>query len=1024
VFRGFLDNTGATQQVGIWHGSGGNYSLLVLTDDPAPGAGTGATFEEPLVPTRRAAFSPKAIGFQAMVNSTAGNALSLWSSANGILTKIAVQGQDAPGGQTYIALGGGNFFGADDGSIAYRGTAGNPGDVYGLTGIWLWQRGPLGSGTVSVVAKELDAVPDVAGATWNGLSLAAVGGGSDPIIYFFGGMDDPNPNGPGGGLYQAPLGQQPSAYVRYKDEAATGVPGALFNAIEALDVNATGDVAFRAQLRAKDPFAVPQPVDDTNDQGIYLNRTLILRKGTFDPASGRTFNGFDLDNLVINNAGQIAFRAGVANGPSGIYRRNADGTITVIAEIGQRAPGAPSDVTFSFFGTISEGVEEMNNLGQVVFFAHTSDGATGLWCNDPDGTLQLVVRKNAQIKVAEGDVRTVRLFGFAYDRANGSGTGGHDGRPKYINDSGQVVFEVEFTDGKTAIVEVGGSVEPPDEDDTAANLLASTTDLDPINTFTGELLEYEKLDLNLGGPMPLKFGRYYSSKLANGSGIASALGRNRLHNFDAKISVVSNDATIVLSDGRVIHFTLTNGKWTLAGRADVAFQLVQTGGEFLLADPRSQRMWTFEATGRLMKIEDGRGNSHVLHYDDAANPARLSRVTDDFGRTLALTYDAATGHLVKVRDAAADDPNPSVREANFTYTGENLATATDALGHTTTYNYDATGRLLSTQLPRGNTPFSQTYANGRVTTQTEHPTAAVTQTSSLAYDTAAHRTTITDPVAARVHTYTATGELAELKDEAGKRITFTSDETGRRSTATDQLGRTVRISYDAASGRPESVQAEDGSTTTFNYETRTVRGITFFDLAKITYADGTSRSFSYDEQGNLLSVIDQLGKKSSFTYDAHGELLTAENPTGGVATYTYDAATGNLATSKDSDTSETSYSYDAFSRLTRVTFPSVPPAGPAQIEITYDDADRVTTIADERGNAFTYTYDENDNVTVVTDPTTATIQLGHDALDRVVQITNRLGKTSSRNSIRATCSRPPRTSSDTLPRMRTTHGSG
>ena len=62
--------------------------------------------------------------------------------------------------------------------------------------------------------------------------------------------------------------------------------------------------------------------------------------------------------------------------------------------------------------------------------------------------------------------------------------------------------------------------------------------------------------------MPLKFGRYYSSKLANGSGIASALGRNRLHNFDAKISVVSNDATIVLSDGRVIHFTLTNGKFT------------------------------------------------------------------------------------------------------------------------------------------------------------------------------------------------------------------------------------------------------------------------------------------------------------------------------------------------------------------------------------------------------------------------------------------------------------------------------
>src|SRR4030095_11939187 len=133
------------------------------------------------------------------------------------------------------------------------------------------------------------------------------------------------------------------------------------------------------------------------------------------------------------------------------------------------------------------------------------------------------------------------------------------------------------------------------------------------------------------------------------------------------------------------------------------------------------------------------------------------------GRTLAFTYDAS-GHLANVRDSIADAPNPAVREVNFTYSGDNLVTAADALGHTTTYTYDAMGQLLSTQLPRGNTPRSQTYVSTRGATQAA---VGVMQTPSLSYDTATHKTTITDPVASRVHTYTVTGELMELKDEAG-----------------------------------------------------------------------------------------------------------------------------------------------------------------------------------------------------------------------------------------------------------------
>ena len=46
---------------------------------------------------------------------------------------------------------------------------------------------------------------------------------------------------------------------------------------------------------------------------------------------------------------------------------------------------------------------------------------------------------------------------------------------------------------------------------TAANVPTSAKLLDPVNLFTGELTINERPDLNLGGPMPLTFARYYGS---------------------------------------------------------------------------------------------------------------------------------------------------------------------------------------------------------------------------------------------------------------------------------------------------------------------------------------------------------------------------------------------------------------------------------------------------------------------------------------------------------------------------------
>jgi RHS repeat-associated protein len=545
---------------------------------------------------------------------------------------------------------------------------------------------------------------------------------------------------------------------------------------------------------------------------------------------------------------------------------------------------------------------------------------------------------------------------------------------------------------------IDGTTPPPPtvNNESRANHNTALHDKDPISTFTGELFDLESLDLNLGGPMPLVFMRYYASRITSDGNIASALGRNRLHNFDTTLAVDGNDAAVALGNGRVVQFTKAGSTWTLSGGKDVAFQLVESNTEFVFADPRSQRQWTFNAaTKRLAKIEDGHGNAHTLNYDDNG---KLASVSDDFGRTLAFAFDAG-GKLIQVRDAAADAPNPQVREVNFTYSGADLVMAADALGQTTTYTYDGSGHLTGTQRPRGNTPFTQTYTGERVTSQAEHPAIGVTHNNTLAYDTSALTTKITDAAnQARTHKHTTTGEATALIDEEGKTIAISSDAVGHRSIVLDRLGRTTSITYDAASGLPATIAQTDGTVTTLDYKARKLsNGIVLYDLVRITFPDRTTRAFAYDARGNISASVDELGKTTKFAYNSHGQLLTVTNPAGGVLTLAYDEG-GNLASSTDSDAGIglTTYSYDEFSRLTQITFPAVAPAAAVRVALAYDAVDRIVSITDELDRVYGVTYDANGNVSRVTDPAGKQTEFSYDDLDRLTAVLDRLNTTRSR----------------------------
>ena len=508
---------------------------------------------------------------------------------------------------------------------------------------------------------------------------------------------------------------------------------------------------------------------------------------------------------------------------------------------------------------------------------------------------------------------------------------------------------------------------------------------DPVNTFTGEFYNIYPPDLKLGGPQPLFFQRYYSSRLLQDDIISSSLGDNWLHNFDWKLKHFENVIEIVSDRGQIIRFrdsdtSIERGSWVLDGDPDVPYQLVRSGAEFILGDPLSKRLYFFNApsppaviTGELKKIEFIGGKVHTLTYIGD----KVSQVTDGLGRTLTFTYNGE--RLANVSDGT--------RTVSFGYSGTNLVSVKDVSGIDTIYDYADGALMTGATLPNGNTPLINTYdAEGRVLTQTD----ASGNTQTFAYDDATRVTTMTDPLANVIQdTHTQNGELISQLDESGQTVALGYDGDGQRNSITDRLGGKQTYTYHV-SGQLASVNQADGSQSIFSYTARIVSGITFYDLTGITHADGTTSSFGHDAKGNLTSLTDRRGNTRNFSYDTAGQILTATNPAGGTYSFTYNADETPLSFT-DPAGNTTTFGYDNLRRLNRITF-----ADAATREFTYDSRNYVLTIKDRGGNTTSYAYDANGNMTAITDPLGNAITWVYDNMDRLTSITDSMNKSATR----------------------------
>ncbi len=139
--------------------------------------------------------------------------------------------------------------------------------------------------------------------------------------------------------------------------------------------------------------------------------------------------------------------------------------------------------------------------------------------------------------------------------------------------------------------------------------------------------------------MPLFFSRYYDSFIKGDGNITSSLGDNWLSNFDMNLTQNGSAVRIITNRGRLIQFQQNGDSWDLTGKTDIAYQLVQSGRDFILCDPYTGRMYTFA-----LDLPDNGADPLII--DDFLNPIPRIEVMNQDGIFPVRTGTTVEGSML------------------------------------------------------------------------------------------------------------------------------------------------------------------------------------------------------------------------------------------------------------------------------------------------------------------------------------------------------------------------------------------
>lgn len=487
----------------------------------------------------------------------------------------------------------------------------------------------------------------------------------------------------------------------------------------------------------------------------------------------------------------------------------------------------------------------------------------------------------------------------------------------------------------------------------------------------------DRFDLAVPGPGSLlTLRRVYRLD----SDFQGSMGTGWAHNFNVSVNKISDSLIrVVNSDGTGSFLKDEGGGTYKAAAGDFRVLTKQTDGTFILTG-KNGSVYRFVSSGALESIQDRRGNTLTLKYDDKA---RLSEVSDALGQLLRFAYDTK-GRLVTAAD-------PLGRTVAYTYdTLGRLAAVKDIAALTTRYEYsddgrlaaivepgeirtafviDAQGRLTGIRNENANTQLEYVYSTDQPMMKVVDGAGNVTTTL---YDESSRITQVTDPLGRQTsYAYDPDGNLLSYVDPRGQQSRFIFDGNGNLLTATDPFGHVTAYSYESVANQVASLTDAAGHTTLFNHDANA-------NVVATTYPDGSSEHATYDVNGDLASLTDRMGRTIQFRRDARGQLTDKIYPDGTVVQFAYDSA-GNMIRATGPE-GTTAFTYDGASRLLQV----VSPQGQA-IHYGYDSAGRRAQLLYPDGRQHDYRYDAAGRLIRMEAGGAVLVSYAYDALGRVAQ---------------------------------------
>lgn len=457
-----------------------------------------------------------------------------------------------------------------------------------------------------------------------------------------------------------------------------------------------------------------------------------------------------------------------------------------------------------------------------------------------------------------------------------------------------------------------------------------------------------------------------------------------------------------------------------------------TGGRGLVQTTTSPRgvatNLTYNTAGQVLSrstpISSSASATETFTYDNRGN--RLSS-TDANGNRTSFAYDAL-GRLLSTTSADPDGIGPLPALSS-------------------THTYDIAGNLLSTTLQDGRVNRTGYDRRQRQVRQT----AADGTYVLISYDPVGNKVSETDAsgritrflydarnrLVARVH---PDGTTERIRVDGGGRVVARVNQTGATTlTSYDKLGRKVReVQPDPDGGGPLSAPSSAwgyDSRGNLEFETRFFvgqSGVVAGDPARSSHfsydalgrkiretqadPDGSGplsrpvSSWTYDADGNQLSLTDPRGFTSSYAYDALGRMttLTTPDPDGAgpllplQTRFVYDLV-GNLrytvapGGANESDTAFTTERiYDALNREVQVVSPDPDGvSGPLSRPTTrrsYNASGFLASSSDALGQTTSFVYDRMGRVLAETNALGGVTRMTYDASGNRLSTTDALGR--------------------------------